>query len=496
MQQQQQTQQFREDMYRQALQQTTQKADAADQHVRQANQAIMVAQRNQDSAAVEAAQRSVASAQAEMAAVKQEMARQAADLAARTAEADRKSQTADQLILNAQRANDAGALKAATEAKAEADKGRAQREQALKDIGDKAKTIGATAAAATTAAATRAHEVATNAATKIQDRFKAFLAPQEPVVANALTTEAVDTSPQNNPFESPTPVNPPIPPIDVDDTEEEDTDDAPLFARPEPVDPRTALLGPPREIDPTLAERYKPNPSPLTERKELLGLPRDVDPTLAERYKLDPPPEPEPEPQPEPQPEAEISGWIPLNAGNMKSQRSIFARAGHPGGHLYVPAITEFFRQPKMTDSSVSEEDIQNKIVEAQTKLDEYLKSLKSELTQAKVDLAKVSVETFHDELNLFNSKENSDKRKENRARREGNLKAAAEKEAASAADVEAKKAAEQKKAADMESEFSALQAKLGVKYTADIDQLSARATEGLGGTRKNRRRSTYRRTR
>ena len=582
MQQQQQTQQLREDMYRQALQQTSQRADSADQHVREANQAIMVAQRNQDSAAVEAAQRLVASAQAEMAAVKQEMARQAADLAAKTAEADRKSQTADQLILNAQRANDAGALKAATEAKAEADKGRAQREQALKDIGEKAKSIGATAAAATTAAATRAHEAATSAATKaksigataattIQDRFKAFMSPQEPVVANAITTEAADTSPQNNPFESPTPVNPPTPPVDDEDIEEEapvasedieeaplfarpqpvddrtallgpdrpvnpelrnryltnetpepvddrpvppvNTDEGPLFARPQPVDDRTALLGPDRPVNPELRNRYLTNetPEPLDDRTALLGPDRPVNENLRDRYMNIPPVEPlvapsSPEPEPEPLlapsgPEPEAPGWKILNTEQIYSTIRLGARAGRPAGSLYVPAIEDFFTQRKMMDASISEEEMDNKVLEAEKDLGAYIVGVKASKTDKTVKLAKLAVEMFKQERGIFKSKE--PERTAKRDAERSALERTAAKQAAAVAKVEAAKAKAQKESAKLDAELDQLQASLGPvsspEPAAPPPRESVFEPGGSGGTRRSHnkgRRSTYRRTR
>jgi len=77
----------------------------------------MAAQRSQDAAALESAQRSRSEAQAELLAVKQEMARQASEVAAKSAEAEKRARAADQMILDARRDNDQAALEEAKKAR-------------------------------------------------------------------------------------------------------------------------------------------------------------------------------------------------------------------------------------------------------------------------------------------------------------------------------------------------------------------------------------------
>ena len=467
-----QQQQFREDAYREALQQTTKKADAAEKQVREANAAIMAAQRSQDAAALESAQRSRSEAQAELLAVKQEMARQASEVAAKSAEAEKRARAADQMILDARRDNDQAALEEAKKARQAAEEEKmtmAKELQELKTAAAKQPVSVAPPIVEPPPAPAPSPVVEPTPKTP-QNVLDGILGARtnadqiEPVEEEDYELEEEDEEEEVQPealqppkvVEAPTPpaVQPPTepPPAVQPPTEPPPAVQAPT--QPTPDELRQQLFAN-ATANPELRARYEPEgPSQLSDSQALFAN-ATPNPELQDKYRRDNevdvrqqaeaeagipeqnPFEAESPPPPAEQPQSD--GWTPLDINNMNTGVYIMPGLFGAAGATYIPTIYKFFNQPKMKDNiNVSDEDKFAKIAEAQTSMRTYLESLKAKMAvsagKAKddiVSLGKEAVNTFKILLDNFKSQEQTDKRRTELETRQGKIKAASDKEAA-----------------------------------------------------------------
>jgi len=435
-------QQFREDAYREALQQTTKKADAAEKQVREANAAIMTAQRNQDAAALESAQRSRSEAQAELLSVKQEMARQASEVAAKTAEAEKRARAADQMILDARRENDQAALEEAKKARQAAEEEKMTMAKELQELKAAAakqpvsvatpitepppalpfvqpspppvveptpatpktlldEILGITPADQIEEAKVKEEQVNLTPAPGLQAPAPATpverpAAPVEPTATPVVQAQTTATPVEEEQAQ----LTPPPPVIEAQPTAtpvvqapavSTPSDSGPLFAKPTPNEQQREQLFAKAKLNPELKERYRPDNdvvAMMRQKAEATAAEAEAE-AAAERFRQAGIPEQNPfedqrEPAEIPPPPAEqpqSDGWIPMDINNMGTGVYILPGLFGAAGATYIPTIYKFFNQPKMKDNiNVSDEDKLAKIADAQTSMRTYLESLKGKM--------------------------------------------------------------------------------------------------------------------
>jgi len=454
----------------------------------------MAAQRSQDAAALESAQRSRSEAQAELLAVKQEMARQASEVAAKSAEAEKRARAADQMILDARRENDQAALEEAKKARQAAEEEKMTMAKELQELKTAAAKQPVSVAPAIVEpppapaplpffqpAPSPVVEPTPKTPQNVLDGIlgaRTNAAQIQPVEEEDYELEEEDEEEEVQPealqppqvVEAPTPpaVQPPTEPPPVVEPQPTPPPAVQAPTQPTPDELRQQLFAN-ATANPELRARYEPEgPSQLSDSQALFAN-ATPNPELQDKYRRDNevvvrmrekaeaeaaaerirqagipeqnPFEAEPEPA-EPPPPAEqpqSDGWTPLDINNMNTGVYVMPGLFGAAGATYIPTIYKFFNQPKMKDNiNVSDEDKFAKIAEAQTSMRTYLESLKGKMAvstgKAKDDIAslgKEAVNTFKILLDNFKSQEQTTKRRTELETRQGKIKAASDKEAA-----------------------------------------------------------------
>ena len=501
----------------------------------------MAAQRSQDAAALESAQRSRSEAQAELLAVKQEMARQASEVAAKSAEAEKRARAADQMILDARRHNDQAALEEAKKARQAAEEEKMTMAKELQELKTAAakqpvsvappivepppapapspvveptpktpqNVLDGILGARTNAAQIQPVEEEDYELEEEEEEVLQPPPPSEAVQPPSLPPQVVE-APALPPAVQPPSLPPPVvepqptPPPAVQPP-----------TQPTPDELRQQLFAN-AIANPELRARYEPEgPSQLSDSQALFAN-ATPNPELQDKYRRDNevdvrqqaeaeagipeqnPFEAEPEPAESPPPPADqpqSDGWTPLDINNMNTGVYIMPGLFGAAGATYIPTIYKFFNQPKMKDNiNVSDEDKFAKIAEAQTSMRTYLESLKAKMAVSTgkskddiVSLGKEAVNTFKILLDNFKSQEQTTKRRTELETRQGKIKAASDKEAAK---IKAAEEATAKRTRELDEMIG--------QFPDSYQQLASEldSTTSLGGTRRTKRNIRNRSTR